>query len=136
MSTTYVVRDLFRRLSEDKWRRDHLFSPEINAVNAVLFHPFATETDKQVALAAWLQRPPHQPCLFGRVASANNSMHYLFLDEDDLRESDQHVAERIYRARRDWWQRSISPRAGVSTPAHGFVLCIVSQRINSAEPNE
>ena len=134
MSTTYVVKDLFERLSEDKWRRDHPFSPEITAVNAVLFHPFAEEADKQEALAAWLQRQPHQPCLFGRVAAVNNALHYLFLDDDDLRESDQHIAERIQQGRRDWWQRSRYPR--VSAPAHGFVLCVISQRLNLAEPSE
>jgi hypothetical protein len=136
MSTTYVVRDLLQRLSEDKWRRENPFSPEISTVNAVLFHPFATEADRQEAMAAWLQRHPHQPCLFGRVAASNNTLHYLFLGEDDLRESDQHIAERIQQGRRAWWQRSRSPRAGVSTPAHGLVLCLVSQRVNIAEPNE
>src|SRR5450755_95213 len=134
MSNTYVVRDLFRRLSEDKWRRDHPFSREITAVNAVLFHPFATDPDRQEALGAWLQR--HQPCLFGRVAAPQNALHYLFLDEDDLHESDQHIAERIHQGRRDWWQRSRFPRKGISAPAHGFVLCVVSQRVNFAEPNE
>lgn len=134
MSATYVVRDLFRRLSEDKWRRENPFSPEITAVNAVLFHPFAEDADKQVALAKWLHH--HQPCLFGRVAASTNTLHYLFLDDDDLRESDQHIAERIQQGRRGWWQRSRCPRDGTSTTAHGFVICVASQRVALAEPDE
>jgi hypothetical protein len=142
MSTTYVVRDLLHRLSEDQWRRDHPFSPEMETVNKVLFHPFSEEADKKDALMKWMQRPGrsespgHQPCLFGRVAAANNALHLVLLDDDDLRESDQNIAERLQQGRRAWWQRSRSPREGVSTPAHGFVLCITSQRVNFAEPNE
>ena len=136
MSTTYVVRDLLHLLSEDEWRLHHPFSPEITAVNDVLFHPYSIEIDKQTALSAWFQRPGHQPCLFGRIAVVNNALHYLFLDDDDLRESDQYIGERIQEARRTWWQRSRSPRPGTSPPAHGFVLCIVSQRVALAEPNE
>src|SRR5579864_9778186 len=98
MSTTYVVRDLFRLLSEDEWRRDHPFSPEMETVNRILFHPFSEEQDKKDELVLWMQRPGHpgnQPCLFGRVAAANNALHLLLLDDDDLRESDQHIADRI-----------------------------------------
>ena len=134
MSTMHVVRDLLRQLSEDKWRRDHPFSTELTAVNEVLFRPFAADEDRQEALGLWVQR--HQPCLFGRVAAPQNALHYLFLNDDDLRESDQHIAGRIQQARHEWWQRSRFPRKGISAPAHGLVLCVVSQRVNYAEPNE
>lgn len=136
MPETFVVRSLLQRLTEDKWRRDNPFSAEIGAVNSVLFHPFATESDKQIALSAWIQRPHYQPCLFGRIAAANNALHFLFLDDEDLRESDQSISEKIQHARRAWWQRSRSPRSGISAPAHGFVLCVVSPRVAFAEPNE
>jgi hypothetical protein len=134
MRATHLIRDLFRRLTEDEWRRQHPFSAEITTVNAVLFHPFATAADKQEALIPFMQR--HQPCLFGRVAAANNALHFVFLEEDDLRQSDQHIAERIQHGRRSWWQRSRSPHQNVSTPAHGLVLCVLSQRVNFAEPNQ
>lgn len=142
MSITYVVRDLFRRLSEDKWRRDNPFSPEMETVSKVLFHPYSEEANKKEALIKWMQRPPrdgqpgYQPCLFGRVAGANNALHVVLLDDDDLRDSDQHISERIQKGRQDWWQRSRSPRPGLSTPAHGFLLSITSQRVNFAAPDE
>lgn len=133
-SLTFAVRDLFRRLSEDRSRKDKGFSPDIEAANAAMFRPFVTAADRQEALGAWMQR--YQPCLFGKVAAAKNTLHYLFLDEDDLRESDQHISARIQQARRDWRFRSKSPRSATSTPAHGFVLSVVSPRICFAEPND
>lgn len=133
-SNTFVVRDFFRRLAEDKRRRTQPFSDEVAAANAVLFHPFSTDADRQEALALWFQR--HQPCLFGRVAAANNALHYVFLYDEDLRESDQHIAARIQQGRREWRQRSISPYPGISAPAHGLIVSIVSQRVTFAEPNE
>lgn len=133
MAATYVVRELVKRLSEDEWRRANPFSDDVSAVHRVLFHPYATDDDRQEALAAWFQR--HQPCLFGRVAAANNNLHYVFLDDDSLRQSDQEISERIQQGRVGWWQRSVSPRAGHSTPAHGFVLAVASERVSLAEPN-
>ena len=59
-----------------------------------------------------------------------------FLDFAPEQASRRDILIRIQQGRRDWWQRSRSPRALVSTPAHGFVLCVVSQRVNFAEPNE
>jgi len=87
MNTTYIVRDLCRRLSEDELHRANPFSDDLTMVHQVLFHPYASDPQRQDALAAWLQR--YQPCLFGRIAAANNALHYVFLDDDDLRESDQ-----------------------------------------------
>jgi hypothetical protein len=132
-TTTHVIKDLVRRLSEDEWRRTNPFSDDVRAVHQVLFHPYADDVDRQEALAAWFQR--YQPCLFGRIAAVANALHYIFLTDDDLREADQHIAERIQQGRRAWWQRSVSPRTGISSPAHGLVLSVVSQRVSLAEPN-
>jgi hypothetical protein len=133
MNYTYIIKELVRRLSEDQWRRTNTFSDDVKTVHQVLFHPYADDADRQEALSAWFQR--HQPCLFGRIAAAANALHYIFLTDDDLQESDQHIAERISQGRRAWWQRSVSPRAGLSSPAHGLVLAVVSQRVSLAEPN-
>lgn len=133
MVATYTIKDLARRLTEDEWRKANPFAADMQAVHRVLFHPYASDGDRQEALATWFQR--NQPCLFGRIAAAQNALHYIFLDDDDLRESDQHIAEHIQQGRRAWWQRSVFPQTGFSSPAHGLVLSVVSQRVALAEPN-
>jgi len=133
MAATYTIKELVRQLTEDEWRKANPFAEDVQAVHQVLFHPYASDDDRQEALADWFQR--HQPCLFGRIAAVQNALHYIFLDDDDLRESDQHIAERIQLGRRAWWQRSVFPRAGFSSPAHGLVLSVASQRVAFAEPN-
>jgi hypothetical protein len=134
MTSSYTIRDLVKRLSVDEWRRTNSFSDDMKSVHQVLFHPYANDDDRQEALAAWFQR--YQPCLFGRIAAVSNALHYIFLNDDDLRETDQHIARRIDQGRRAWWQRSLSPRIGFSSPAHGLVLSVVSERVGLAEPND
>src|SRR5688572_23667916 len=119
---TYRVRELFKGLAEDEWRRENPYSSDIETVDAVLFHPYADDVNRQEALAAWFQR--YQPCLFGRVAAAVNRLHYIFLYEEDLVASDQHIAESIRLGVQAWRQRSVSPRSRISAPAHGLVLSV------------
>ena len=134
MADTFVVRELLSQLSEDSWRRSNPFSNEVQIAHAVAFHPFASDAERQEAMNLWIQR--HQPCLFGRIGAAVNRLHFAFLDDDKLRDSDQQIAAHIEDGRRAWWQRSISPRDGLSTPAHGLVLAVISPRVSLAEPNQ
>ncbi len=62
MSAT--LRDLYQRLTEDIWRREHPFSSNVQLVNEILHDPFARDPERAEALGCWLQR--HQPCMFGR----------------------------------------------------------------------
>jgi len=136
MSGNDNVRSLLRQLRRDPWRDRHGFSESVCAAHNVLFHPFATKAEKQEALALWLQGKDNQPCLFGRIAAASNSLHFCIVDDDDLRESDEVIAGVVQTERLAWKRRSLNPaRAGVA-PAHGFVVVIASQRIALAEPDE
>ena len=122
MTPTFVVRDLFDALREDKYRKTTPFSSDVDKVQRVLFHPFADDGDRQDALGPWFQR--QQPCLFGRIAAATGTMHYHFIGERDLLQSDQHIAESINEGLRKWRGRSLTPHKAVSLPAHGFVLLV------------
>lgn len=134
MSSSYVVRDLMNRLREDEFRRSHPFSEDLKLVQDVLFHPYADDGDRELALRSWFQR--QQPCLFGRVAAAMDTLHVHFLLDRDLTESDQHITGRIREGLSGWKQRSVSPGPTVSTPAHGFALVLASSRLSYAEPND
>lgn len=122
------------RLSEDEWRKRHAFGPDMKKAHKALFHPFASDAKRQATLDAWFQ--DQQPCLFGRIAAAINAIHYVFLDDQDLASSDQHIQDAIHQGVLRWRQRSLAPRKGISAPAHGLVVAIVSPRVAFAEPND
>jgi hypothetical protein len=63
-------------------------------------------------------------------------LHYCILTEDDLSRDDQWIRRQIHDERLRWWRRSLSPFAGMASPAHGFVLWVVSRKVARAEPNE
>jgi len=136
MSASPSLTNLYRRLKEDPWRKKRTigFSKDMKLVNEVLFHPFATDSNRQTAVATWLQR--QQPCLFGGIAAAKDWMHYCFLKEDDFYLSDEKIAERIQEELLAWKRRSVRPRNEFSQPAHGFLLMAISRRIALAAPDE
>ncbi|MBX7134337.1 MAG: hypothetical protein K1X67_16815 [Fimbriimonadaceae bacterium] len=133
MKHTYAVRDLFDSLKEDTYRRGAVFNSDVEKVHRVLFHPFSDYGDYEEVLSAWFQR--HQPCLFGRVSAAMGTLHFQFLTDRDLTNSDQHIAAKIREGLAKWRQRSLAPKAQFSVPAHGFVLVLVSSRLAFAEPD-
>lgn len=128
------VRDLYSRLAEDTFRRDSPFSNEIDEANGVLFHPFASNVDREKVLNLWFQQ--HQPCLFGRVAAAQNKIHYCVITDEDLQRPDEEIAEQIREELVAWKRRSIRPAPEISLPAHGFMLAVISPRVCFAEPND
>ena len=130
----WILRDLHGRLVEDKWRREAGFSEDIEQANRVLFHPFASNADRERVLNLWLQR--NQPCLFGRIAAAQRTIHYCVITADDLQRSDDEIGDQIHQELRSWKRRSIRPAPEVSLPAHGFMLVVASPRVCLAEPNE
>jgi len=85
-------------------------------------------------LSKWMQR--QQPCLFGRVAAANNWLHHCILTERDFQQRDEDIAERIRGEALNWKRRSIRPNPEFSVPAHGFLLTAVSPRLAYASPDE
>lgn len=139
MSDTFEIRDLYRALRKDEYRRKQPFSPDVMTAHDVLLDPFATETEKKRMLASWLQKPcradgpGHQPCLFGRIA-ARDAMHYCILDENVLVNSDAEIKMTLASSLRDWKRRSVDPDQ--SLPAHGFMVLLGAKRIAEAAPDD
>ena len=122
------IKALADSLVEDNWRLDNPFSEDIVQANRVLLHPFAKDSERKKTLSAWLQR--HQTCRFGRIAAAIDQMHYCILTNDNIRDTDAEIANKIQRERLIWKQQA------VTKPKHGFMLVVASERVLCAAPDE
>jgi len=124
---SFELQNLYRQLTEDKWRKDTPFSDDMAKVHEIIFHPYRTDAQREEAYLLWLQR--NQPCLFGRIAASKQRLHFCFLGEDDFQKSDEEVAAKIQRGRIAWKQRSLRPHPEFSNPAHGFLLVALSPKL-------
>src|SRR5580692_2341020 len=123
---SFELQNLYRQLTEDKWREGQPFSDDMAKVHDIVFHPYRTDAQREEAYLLWLQR--NQPCLFGRIAASKQRLHFCFLAEDDFQKTDDEVAAKIQRDRIAWKQRSLRPHPQFSNPAHGFLLIAVSPK--------
>lgn len=127
------VKELMKALVKDPLRKHCDFSNDMRKVHRVLWSPFPDAKDQVRMLRRWLQR--FQPCIFGQVAAAQDTMHVCILEDSDLYSSDVEIAARIREDVLNWKRRSLSPVQDHSYPAHGFLLLVASPRIANAEPN-
>jgi len=133
MAETFEIRELYLSLERDSWRDQHPFSEDVATASKLLNHPFATDGDREAGLSLWLQK--RQPCLFGRIA-ARDFMHYTFITDADLLGCDQHIGSVIRAGVLAWKRRSLRPEVTFSTPAHGFMLVLLSDRLALARPDK
>jgi hypothetical protein len=133
---TADLRSLYLNLNLDDWRRSNPFSEDLGIAADVLTDPFATPGQRRLQLSNWLQGGDNQPCLFGRIAAAQETLHYCMInDEDILTRSDQEISALIQAEVLAWKRRSLRPSEDVSRPAHGFVLSVASRRLAIAAPD-
>lgn len=147
---SFQLRALFDELSFDPFRNLTPFSEDIQFIHEHIFEPGEHIRDyvrhEHIAHACrlWLQgdKSHNQPCVFGSIAAAQtysgvSHLHFCVLTHDDIqRMNDQEISEVIKRERLAWKRRSLLWRPESSTPAHGFVLIVVSPRLAFAAPNE
>jgi hypothetical protein len=82
----------------------------------------------------WMQR--FQTCIFGRVAAARKHLHVAILTDNDIQtRSDDEIATMISTELLAWRRRSLRPTPDFSSPGHGFILAVISQRIADAAPD-
>jgi len=126
MPTT--VRDLFRQLVPDPWRKATGFSTELETSNLRLFGPDVSASDCVKILNDWIQK--YQPCLFGRLAAKLGLISYCLLNESDLLQSDDLIKKKIQLSRLEWTREAFEGRRS------GFVIFVVSSNIANALPND
>lgn len=120
------ISSLFSQLRPDEWRARAGFSPEVEEANEKLFKPDITEALAEQVLSLWLQK--YQPCLFGRIAAKLGAISYCILSEDDLRQPDEIIKEKIQAARLAW------TRDGFDGKKSAFVILTISPLIAIALP--
>lgn len=149
------LRDLLGALTTyDSYRDKVPFSDDFAFIHSHIFEPQSTEyikgfvrtEDIAEALRLWVQGrggSPNQPCVFGSIAAAAQSgtslsnLHFsIITHEDILTKSDQQLTELIASDRLDWKRRSLMWGPSTSTPAHGFILAVISPRLTYAAPDE
>lgn len=146
---TFELREAFERLTYDTFRNSKPFSEDIEFVHRNIFEPsnlktFVRKEDISEALRLWIQGKGEgitQPCIFGTIASAqneftNSQLHFCIITHDDiLKLSDDEIAAMIRTEILNWKRRSVMINAQASTPAHGFVLAVISPKISRAAPD-
>src|ERR1041385_431198 len=126
MDTPNSVAHYFSLLAPDVWRNNVGFSPEIELANASLFQA-RSDAEAAAILGQWLEK--WQPCLFGRIAAKSDALTYCFLTENDLRESDEFISNKIQSKRLEW------TRLGFEGCKSGFVVLAISPQLASAVPS-
>src|SRR5450631_4266727 len=66
----------------DSFRSKRPFSPDMEAVHAVLFNPKYKRQAKILAYRAWLEK--NQPCVFGKTAATNKNVYICLLEEHEI----------------------------------------------------
>lgn len=126
MDTSKSVAHYFSLLEPDDWRNTVGFSPEIELANTRLVQA-RNDAEAAAVFGQWLEK--WQPCLFGRIAAKSNALTYCFLTEDDLRESDEFISNKIQSKRLEWTRHGFKGRKS------GFIIIAISPLLVSAVPN-
>ena len=79
-----MLLDLRLHGREDALRRRSSFSEDIEAVHAILFNTKYDKRRKIRAYRKWLEAPPNQPCVFGRIAARNKNVFICLIEENEI----------------------------------------------------
>lgn len=113
-------------LVEDPWRNEVGFSHEVSSVLDRVLDQSESDGNAVALLSEWLAK--HQPCLFGRIAAKKGLITFSVINEEQLSDCDEAVAERIQAARREW------TRLGFEGNASAFMVIVRSRRLATALP--
>ena len=119
------------RGADDKFRKRHPFSPDIEATNAILFGRQYNRRSKIRAYRSWLET--NQPCVFGKVAAKNKNIFICLLEEQEvlrMKRGDLDLQDTIQDYRQVWKRHALE---GLNS---SFLLVLVSKALGTREPND
>jgi hypothetical protein len=122
------IASLFQQLTPDAWRKQVGFSPDMEALNRILFNPNTAESDAIDGLSAWLQK--NQPCVFGKMAAKFGFISYCLLSESDLMMTDEKIRDKIQASRLLWLKE------GFEGKKSNFIILVVSPALSYAVPDQ
>jgi len=114
----------------DALRSRHAFSPDMEAVHAILFNSKYDRQAKIRAYRGWLEK--NQPCVFGKTAATNKNVYICLLEEHEIlrmARGDADVMETLQDHRQVW------KRLALEGLASSFVILLTSRHLVTREPN-
>jgi hypothetical protein len=114
----------------DAMRSRRPFSPDMEAVHAVLFNPKYDRQAKIKAYRTWLER--NQPCVFGKTAALNKNVYICLLEDHEvlrMQRGDADVMETLQD------HRQVFKRLALDGLVSSFVILLASRHLITREPN-
>ena len=121
------------RGTKDTLRLRRPFSEDIEAVNAILFNPKYDKRRKVRAYRQWLETPPNQPCVFGRIAAKNKNVFICLIEEGEIlrmSRGDEDLKSLIQDYRQVWKRHALDGLVS------SFVIVLVSKSLVHLEPTD
>ena len=114
----------------DQFRSRCGFSPDMEAVHAILFNPQFDRQTKIRAYRAWLEK--NQPCVFGKTAATNKNIYICLLEQHEIvrmMRGDPDVMDTLQDHRQVWKRLALEGRAS------SFVILLTDRHLVTREPN-
>jgi hypothetical protein len=114
----------------DALRSRRAFSPDMEAVHAILFNPKYDRQAKIRAYRGWLEKS--QPCVFGKTAATNKNVYICLLEEHEIlrmARGDADLRDTLQDHRQVW------KRLALEGLASSFVILLTSRHLITREPN-
>jgi len=126
-----MLLDVKFRAPEDRFRKKHPFSEDIEATQAILFNPRYNKSRKISVYRRWLET--NQPCVFGRVAAKNKNVFICLLEEHEIlrmKKGDADLRDTIQDHRQVWKRYAVE---GLSS---SFLILLLSRSLVNKEPGD
>lgn len=126
-----MLLDIKFRGPQDRFRKTHPFSEDIEATHAILFSPRYDKRRKISAYRRWLEI--NQPCVFGRVAAKNKNVFICLLEEHEIlrmKKGDDDLRDTIQDHRQVWKRHALE---GLSS---SFLILLLSRTLVNREPGD
>lgn len=126
-----MLLDINYRGADDRFRKTHPFSEDVESTQAILFNPRYNKWKKLDAYRRWLTTG--QPCLFGKAAARNKNVFICLLEEHEIlcmKNGDDDLKDTIQDHRQMW------KRYALDEPFSSFLVVLLSKRLVSKEPGE
>jgi hypothetical protein len=126
-----MLLDLKFHGDEDRFRKTHPFSEDIESAHAILFNPRYDKWKKLKAYRKWIASG--QPCLFGKAAAKTKSVFVCILEEYEIlrmRRGDADLRETIQDHRQVW------KRYALEGSFSSFMVLLLSKSVVNKEPGD
>ncbi len=126
-----MLLDLKFHGNDDRFRKTHPFSEDIESAHAILFNPRYDKWKKLKAYRKWVASG--QPCLFGKAAAKTKSVFVCILEEHEIlqmRRGDADLRETIQDHRQAW------KRYALEGSFSSFMVLLLSKSLVNKEPGD